>query len=134
MDDKQLDQIRDQWIKSIDEDVKAEKEIDELSSLLSAQLLLGGKTSGVVDETEYEFIYRKVNFRKPTPENSTAIATNMILIASSVAKRKITGAKYIPYQCTAELDTRYSEVENLKAVVEAFLRHKTGRIKPDMQE
>jgi hypothetical protein len=134
MDEKELDQIQAQLLKAIDDDVRAEKEIDEVSSSLSAQLLLGGKCLGVVDDTEYEFIYRKVKFRQPTPDNATAIATRMILIASNRIKQRITGGKYIPYQCAADYDIRYTEIENLKAVIEAFVRHQTGRIKPEMQE
>ena len=53
------------------------------------------------------------------------------IIAVDELKFKIACGKYQPFLIEAEFDEDYSEEENLAMVIESFIRHKTGLIKPE---
>lgn len=53
------------------------------------------------------------------------------IVVADMVKFKLLREKYIPYQVTVEIDNNFSEVENLRAAVEAFFRHVTNLAQPE---
>lgn len=48
------------------------------------------------------------------------------LVVVNEEHRKLGGNKYRPFTVTSEIDNSFSYVDNLKAIVETFLRHISG--------
>lgn len=125
MDDKKLKQIQDELMKEIDNEQKIETMIINSSEEIAAHLLISKKINAEVNDKPYMFSYRLLN---------KADKKIMYVLIADITKYKISGAKYVPFSATAEMDLQYSEKDNLKVVIEAFIRHITDRVKADVLE
>lgn len=125
MDDRKLQQIQDELMRELDKEQKIETEIIQSSEDIAGNLLLSKKCVAEINGTQYLFNYRLLK------NNEKSI---MYILVANTVKYKISPDKYIPFTATADMDPRYSERDNLKTVVEAFIRHVTDRIKPGTLE
>jgi hypothetical protein len=123
MDDRKLAEIQDQLMKELDTEVRVEEEIVSSSKTIAEYLMSGKPCRTDLDGTPYMFKYRLLG---QAPKQFI-----FMLIVNEV-KYKIAQEKYKPFTATAEVDNQYTLLENLQATVEAFIRHKSGRIKPEM--
>jgi hypothetical protein len=125
MDDKKLQQIQDELMRELDKEQKIETEIVQSSEDIAANLLLSKRCTADINGTQFLFNYRLLKNNEKS---------SMYVLVANITKYKIAPEKYIPFTATAEMDPRYSERDNLKTVVEAFIRHITDRVKPDTLE
>jgi ethanolamine ammonia-lyase small subunit len=125
MDDKKLQQIQDELMKEMDKEQKIETEIVQSSEEIAANLILSKKCTADINGTQFLFNYRLLKGSKKSI---------IYMLVANTTKYKIAPEKYIPFTATAEMDLRYSEKDNLKTVVEAFIRHVTDRVKPETLE
>lgn len=124
MNDKELQRIQDEIMADLNKEQKVEKEIKNSSKEITSHLLISKKINAEIDNVLYMFNYRLINGKQ---------GKRMIyMLVANVTKYQIAGKKYVPFVATAELDDRYSEFDNVNTVVEAFIRHVTGNIKPDI--
>lgn len=122
MNDEQLEQIQNNLIQEFEAPIKLEKEILELADKISLDLYKSNKSLIEYNDIKYFFKSRKVNIC-----NKKGIE----LVVADMDKFKLLYNKYQPYHVTAEIDNNLSDLENYKAIVEAFFRHITGLIKPE---
>jgi len=120
--EEKLQQIQNEIINSMDKEVKEEEEIIEMSKIVASKLLSNKKTTFEFNNITYEIAYRIL------AKNNKKFIYTMI---ANVTKQKIMGGKYIPFSATGEVDQNYSMYDNLKTVIETFIRHVTGKIKPE---
>lgn len=125
MDDRKLQQIQDELMRELDQEQKIEKEIVQSSEDIAAHLMLSKRCVTEINGTQYLFNYRLLQ---------NAGKSVMYMLVANTVKYKIASDKYIPFTATAEMDHRYTERDNVKTLVEAFIRHVTDRIKPDTLE
>lgn len=125
MDEKKLKQIEQELIQEIDNEQKIETHIFESSEEIAAHLVLNKRVQAEVNDRLYKFSYRLLE------KQDKKI---LYVLIADVLKYNVAGNKYIPFSAHAEMDTRYSERDNLKAVIEGFIRHITGRQKPEVLE
>jgi hypothetical protein len=125
MDDKELQKIQDEILSGLDKEQKIEENIVQSADEIASHLLISKKVNAEINDTQYMITYRLLNSGKKQ---------YIFMVVANINKFKIAGSSYKPYTATAEMDTRYSEHDNIKATVEAFIRHVTGRIKPETLE
>lgn len=120
MDDKQLQKIQDEIMSEMDRESQIEKNISNSTEAITQHLIARSKCHTEINGTEYMFSYRLL-------KNETQ--NILYLLVANVVKFKLAGNQYVPYSATAPMDMQYSESDNLKVVVEAFIRHITDRVK-----
>lgn len=59
---------------------------------------------------------------------------HIILVIADINKYNLSGGKYMPFTAKGKVDKNYSLRDNIKTVVEGFIRHVTGLIKPEILE
>lgn len=119
-EDKLL-KIQNEIMEEMDKEANMEKHIMDSSEQIASQLMSTKKITTEINGTPYMFSYRVLE-----NEDSKFI---FMLVANTI-KYKIAQEKYKPFKATAEMDLRYSLKDNLQTVVETFIRHITGHIKP----
>lgn len=134
MDNEKLMQIQQEIMKGLDEEKKIDEEIMNSSEEIASKLLSSNKAKAIIDNSNYTFIYRVINSKKKASATKIVDTKIIILTVANDIKYKISGNKYRPFFCTAEMDTSRNLKDNLKTVVEAFIRHKTGKMKPEYLE
>ena len=117
MTDEQLKRIEQEIMASIDGDVKKEQMLIELSSDIATKLTTSGETRAEIEGLNYKF-KAKMDGRY------------IIFLVACIEKYKIAQEKYRPYTVTAEVNNSMTQYENLRATVEAFLRHILNMISP----
>lgn len=126
MKDEQLKRIQNELIKEIDTEAKIEAEIKDSAEYAASNLALGPKVNIDINGKPYMLAYKVID-RPNGGRKIYMLATNLTLY-------QIMPKKYVPYTINVDVDDNYSMKDNLKAAVEAFIRHVTGRIKPDVLE
>lgn len=130
MNDKKLEELQHSLEKEINQEIAEDININSMADELTAMLLKKTSDSIVqyeIDNTLFEFSYRTI-FNKA--QNCYMI----IMIASDVLKHKIAGNNYIPYTINCPIEPKFTMEQNLKATVEGFIRHRLGKVKPEMLE
>lgn len=126
MTEDQIDKIQNEILNEMDKEEQIEKHIMISSDEIASQLLLTkDKITAEINNTPYLIKYRVIE------KNDKKF---LYVMAANMNKNKIAGNKYIPYTVNVEMDLRYSTKDNLKTAIEAFIRHITGRIKPEVLE
>lgn len=125
--------------KNIDKEVKTEEEILEASLAIADNLLNTPKVKAIIDERQYlitmrvqPMLVKKIHMK--TKEVIEVPEDHIVLIIADIAKYNLSAGKYIPFTAKAQVDKDYSLRDNLKTVVEGFIRHITGNIKPEILE
>lgn len=114
MREEDLKRIEQEIIGAMNKQQNLEEMIVNLSEEIAAKLSLNNKATADVDDTQYAFAYQVVN------NNKKRI---LYMTVADMRKFQILQEAYRPYTLTAEIDNDLSLRENLKATVEAFLRH-----------
>jgi hypothetical protein len=126
MDDKQLKQIQDELMQSLDEESKLEEHIKVSSETIAAYLMNHSSCNIDINNTHYRIKYKLLDMR-----NGEKL---IYMLAANMVKYKIAPEKYVPFSISANVDNDYTMQDNIKAAAEGFVRHITGRIKPEMME
>ena len=124
MNEEQLLKLQDELMKEIDKETELETHIVESAELIAKELLAKKRTRAEIDGSNFSLI-SNIYFDEKAKVRKTCI------IAVDELKFKIACGKYQPFLIEAEFDEDYSEEENLAMVIESFIRHKTGLIKPE---
>lgn len=126
MDDKTLENIQKELEQQIDKDVTEEKIVVE-SSIEIAKNILNAKNhrcKAIINNEKFLLSYM--------PYINPKDNKRMICILSvNIAHYKISLGNYRPAKIEAEFDDNFTEEENLQRVIESYIRHVTGLIKPE---
>lgn len=122
MDDKQLERIQEDLLAQVNAPLELEQRIKDISSKVAFDLYASKKALIEFEDTQYLFKSRNILLNEKKGIN---------IVVADMVKFKLLREKYIPYQVTVEIDNNFSEVENLKAAVEAFFRHVTNLVQPE---
>ena len=125
MTDDQLQSIQNDLMKSLDADEKMEQSIKEKSKEIAKTLVKLKKARAIIDNSPYSFSYclmEKNGIKNPC------------ILAINETKFKIANGKYIPAKIEAEYCDDFSEEENVSKMIESYIRHITGLIKPEELE
>jgi hypothetical protein len=126
MNDKQLEQIQNELMKNLDDESRLEDHIKQSSETIASYLM--GHEACNIDINNIPF---RIKYKLLDMKNGNKL---IYMLAANMTKYRITPEKYVPFSISANVDEQYSLQDNLKAVAEGFVRHITGRIKPDMLE
>ena len=118
MDENKLKEIEKELLNGIDNNIKTEKDINELSKQIAQSLYVNRKVKIEFQNIEYSFGYKLAN-------------KTVYITAANMDKFKILQEKYIPYRATAELLPQVTEYETIRGVVEALLKRFAGIIEPE---
>lgn len=124
MNEEKIKQIQNELMKEIDNESKIENEIIDSAENAAAHLIMSPKVTIEIDNKPYMIAYKLFNLPKG--------GQKIFMLATNLNLYKITPEKYKPYTIQVIVDSKYTLKENLKASVEAFIRHVTGRIKPEI--
>ncbi len=116
-----LDDQQREWMKLIGDELKTDDQIQQMAIEIALHLMQSREYTIEIDNAVYYFVAH-------TDGNKIG------MVVSDAAKYSRHGSKYKPYKVSGEIDQEYSLSENYTAVVEAFIRHVTGNIKPEMIE
>jgi hypothetical protein len=120
--ESKLQQIQDELMKELDKEQQLENHINISSEQIAAHLTLNSKCKAEINNTPYIFAYKLLQAKGKRI---------IYIVISNIIKYELAQSKYIPFSATAEVNEQYSLKDNLKTVVEAFIRHITGTVKPD---
>lgn len=122
MDDKQLEKLQEELLAQVNAPLELEQYIKDISDKVAFELYASKKVLIEFEDTRYLFKSRSVFLNGKKGIN---------IVVADMVKFKLLREKYIPYQVTVEIDNNFSEVENLRAAVEAFFRHVTNLVQPE---
>lgn len=121
---KDYEQMHKQLLDEINHELDAERRIEEYAAEIAGHLVLSKKHEVDIEGSQYLMSYAIA----PGQKNTRTI----VMMAVNTAKYELTQGKYIPFRLTAEMNESMSLRENLEMMVDAFIRHLTGRIQsPD---
>lgn len=123
MNDEKLKQIEQEILSEIDKETRIETEIVQASEEIASHLIVSKTVRTEIDGRAFHFRYRVLNGPK---------SKVIFMVAADIIKFELLQQKYKPFTISFEMDERYSEKDNLKTGVEAFIRHITGHIRPDV--
>lgn len=120
MTDEQLKELQDRIMRdTIDAPAEIEALIADIAEKVARDLTFKTSQIARIDFDDYVYTFKAtkktVNFKQ---------VVYMVIV--NEAHRIIGGNKYRPYTVTAEIDNSKSYTDNLKAIVETFLRHISG--------
>lgn len=121
MDDKDIQKIQDEIMNQVNKNLDKEEFVEKASTDISSRLLNFQKVDYEIEDREYTFKYRLVQ------SNGKKLIN---LIVADIFKFKLVREKYIPYTVNAEVNENFSIKDNLKSIIEAFLRHVLDLVKP----
>jgi len=122
LDDKQLEKLQEELLAQVNAPLELEQYIKDISDKVAFELYASKKVLIEFEDTRYLFKSRSVFLNGKKGIN---------IVVADMVKFKLLREKYIPYQVTVEIDNNFSEVENLRAAVEAFFRHVTNLVQPE---
>ncbi len=131
-----IEDLQKQLEAEIDKEVKLEEHIKSAAVAITDELFIKKKTKATIDEKDYTFVYHMYN----EPIQSKIIGINkaeqkkQCLLVVDDTKFKIFPDKYRPFKAEANFDENYSEYENLSRLVETFIYHISGKIRPEELE
>ena len=121
--DEELSRIQEDLTRQyISEPLTLEETIKETAERVAKDLAYGPeKSSFEFLEEDYKAAVKRDMFKK-----------KIFVAISNETHRELAGNKYSPYMVDCDIDNNFSYYENMKAVVEAFLRHVSGTIEPEV--
>lgn len=122
MKEEEIQRIQNELLKSFDKEQQMEEMVENLSGEIAAKLVLENKATAEVNGLEYMFAYRFINKGKKQ---------FIYMTVANLNKYRLLQEKYVPYTVTAEIDNDFTLKENLKATVEAYLRHILDMVKAE---
>lgn len=120
MTDEQLAALQDKIMHdTIDAPAEMEAMIQDTAAKVARDLSLKASQTARAEFEDELYIFKAtktvINFKQ---------VVHMVIVNEE--HRKLGGNKYRPYTATAEIDNGFSYEDNLRAVVETFLRHISG--------
>ena len=130
-ENENLAKLQDEMLGQVDREVALEQEIEEASSRIAHNMAKSGnKSTFEVNSLVYE-----IQAAPRTVPSKSGIKHYIIMIIADQMKMKILGKKYIPYTVNAEIDNNLEWEANLKAMIQAWMRHVSGLTdKADFEE
>lgn len=132
-------EVEKEMLKEIDKEVKAEEEILQDALAVADALMANPKVKVEIDGRAFMIamkivpkLVKKVHI--VTKDIIEVPVDHIFLIIADINKFNLTGGKYKPYTVEGAIDENYNMRDNLKTVVEGFIRHITGNIKPEILE
>lgn len=117
-----LAKLQNEMLGQVDQEVALEREIEEASSRIAHNMAKSGnKSTFEVNHLVYE-----VQAAPRAVPSKTGVKHYIIMIIADQMKMKILGKKYIPYTVNAEIDNSLEWEANLKAMIQAWMRHVSG--------
>ena len=131
--------IEKEMLKEIDKEIKAEEEIIQDSLAIADALMANSKVKVEIDGRAFMVAMKIVpklvqKIHIVSKEIIEVPEDHIFLIIADINKYNLTGGKYKPYTVEGKIDHDYSMRDNLKTVIEGFIRHITGNIKPEILE
>ena len=120
-------------------EIDAEEEVRQSAEAIANSLLSIPKVKAEIDGRPF-LITMKIQpllVKKIHVTNKDIIEVtedHIILVIADINKYNLTGGKYLPFTAKGKVDKNYSLKDNIKTVVEGFIRHVTGLIKPEILE
>lgn len=127
MDIKDLDKLQQELMDEIDKEAELEKSIVDSSKAIAQELFTKKRTRAIIDEKTFTLAYHPYS----TKDEKDKEVKHLCILAINEFHFKLSTGNYRPYKVEAEYDPEYSEVENLEMIVESFIRHLAGIIKPE---
>lgn len=127
MDLKQLELMQQELMDEIDKEAEIENSIVESSKAIAQELFTKKRTRAIIDEKTFSLAYHNYMGLNEEKKESKFLC----IIAINEFNFKFSQGNYRPYKVEAEYDSEYSEAENLEMIVESFIRHLAGVIKPE---
>lgn len=120
MNDEQLQALQDKIMQeTIDAPAEMDLLIQETAEKVARDLALRSDKTARVEFQEEVLQFKAYK----TVLNCKEV---VYLVVVNEEHRKMGGNKYRPFTVTSEIDNSFSYVDNLKAIVETFLRHISG--------
>ena len=130
-ENENLAKLQDEMLGQVDQEVALEQEIEEASSRIAHNM---AKSNNKSTFEVNSLVYEIQAARRAVPSKS-GIKHYIIMIIADQMKMKILGKKYIPYTVNAEIDNNLEWEANLKAMIQAWMRHVSGLTdKADFEE
>lgn len=107
----------------MDKESALESHIEESALQIAHELISKQRTKAIIDGKNFTLMYA------PFQDSNGVRSVNIIAINDF--HFSVGNGKYKPYTIKADLDSDYSEEENLSFAVESFIRHISGLIKPE---
>lgn len=127
MDIKDLDKLQQELMDEIDKEAEIEKNIVDSSKAIALELFTKKRTRAIIDEKTFTLAYHPYSLKNDKDKE----VKYLCIIAVNELHFKLSTGNYRPYKVEAEYDDEYSEVENLEMIIESFIRHLAGMIKPE---
>ena len=122
MDEKKLQQIQDEILKSMNKEEVMEQQIETLSKEIAAKLIFGDIVKEEIEGRPLTFKYRQYQ---------AGGKDKLFMTVASEFMYQMGQEKYKPYMVDVEIDNEMDLQHNLSATVEAFLRHILGIVKAE---
>ena len=106
--------------KYVEEPEEQESMLAEMSERIAHDICKGSGTAN------FEFDGRDFQARVSNSRSFGNGKKSLMIVIADRMKYKLLGTKYKPYILSIEVDNNLGPEENLRAVVEAFLRHISG--------
>ena len=120
-----LNQMEQEWTEKMQEEEDKEEEIIRLRDTVTDMLVNNSKIRISAFGKVFE-LAMVINM------NATPVVAKLVVVDK--ARYEIAGNAYTPMQLDAVFEPTYTLKGNLIGVVEAWLRHITGTVKPEMME
>lgn len=129
-ENKYLEQLQKTLEEQIDKEAETEKLILESSQEITRNLLGNQKRRchAIINEREYLLSY------VPYPRKDNPQIYMICVLSVDTEHFKISLGNYRPAKIEAEMDKDLTEEENLQIVIESYIRHILGLIKPEELE
>ena len=116
MREEEIKKIEKELLSQIDQEVDLDKQIDSQANEIASSLATRGAANARIDNKN---LYIVVQHKKD----------KIVMAAADREKFKLMKDRYRPYTIEAEMDNKFTFQENLKATVEAFIRHLLGEVR-----
>lgn len=122
MNNDKLDKIEQELIKQMNEEEAVEELIEHASEEIATKLAKHPIHVSEINGTRYMFEY--ICYKQDGKDI-------LCIVVSNYTQRMISPQKYGKTRLEVEYDRNITELDNLKGMVESFIRYKTGNIKPE---
>lgn len=131
--------VEKEMLKEIEKDIKADEEIVQDSLAIADALVANPKVKVEIDGRPFMVAMKIVpklvkKMHLTTKEVIELPEDHIFLIIADINKYNLTGGKYKPFTAEGKIDQDYNLRDNVRTVVEGFIRHITGNIKPEILE
>ena len=136
---KALDKIEEEWNNKLNKEMKEEEEILSIIDNITSNLLISKRIKSQINDKTFVIAYSTIElpikyYDSKSKTNKTRKVMHNVLTVIDIDKYKIAQGRYIPLTSKCEYDTTHDLKANIRVVVEGWIRHITGTIKPEMLE